>query len=348
VRMDSFVLGVQLLLAVVFATAGAAKLLDQAGSRSALEGFGVPERVVPGAGMLLPLVELATAVALVIQPTARWGAAAALLLLLAFIGEIAHAMARGKAPDCHCFGQLHSAPAGRGTLARNAVLAVLAAVVVVAGPGPPIDDWAAARGAAELAVVGLGVVATVLGAACVRLWLDNRRLRGDLDRERDAVALLPPGLPLGATAPDFALPDINGRTVSLDTLTSRGMPIALFFVSPSCGPCATLLPDLGRWQTSLANRLTMAFVSNGSIKDNQRIAEEYGLGNLLVQEGSEVLEAYRVGSTPAAVMLTPHGRIASVPGEGPHAIEPLVRLTLRDGTAAAGNGAQLEHRRVSS
>lgn len=346
--MDSFVLGVQLLLAVVFATAGAAKLLDQAGSRTALEGFGVPERVVPAAGVLLPMVELATAVALVIQPTARFGAAAALLLLLAFIGGIARAMARGETPDCHCFGQLHSAPAGRGTLVRNAFLAALAGVVLIARPASAFDDWVAARSAAELVAVALGVVATVLGAACVRLWLENRGLRDDLDRERDAVALLPPGLPLGATAPDFALPDINGGTASLDTLSSRGMPIALFFVSPSCGPCATLLPDLGRWQTSLANRLTMAFVSSGSIKDNQRIAEEHGLANLLVQEGSEVLEAYRVASTPAAVMLTPHGRIASVAGEGPHAIEPLVRLTLRDGTAAAGNGAQPEHRRVSS
>jgi peroxiredoxin len=347
--MDSFLVGVQLLLAVVFATAGAAKLFDQPGSREALRGFGVSERVAPAAGLLLPLAELATAVALVAHATARWGGVAALVLLLAFIVGIAGAIARGQAPDCHCFGQLHSAPAGRGTLARNAVLAVLAAVVAVAGPGPPVDEWAAARSVAELVVVGLGVVATVLGAVCVRLWLDNRRLRGDLARERDATALLPPGLPLGATAPGFALPAVTGETVSLDGLLARGRSVALLFVSPGCGPCSTLLPDLGRWQASLGNRLTMALVSSGSVEDNLQIADDHGLENLLLQEGSEVLEAYRVHSTPAAVMLTPEGRIATVAAEGPHTIEPLIRLTLRDETPtpAAGNGSRREQQRVA-
>ena len=40
--MPGFVLGVRLVLAAVFAVAGTAKLLDAAGSRAALEGFGVP------------------------------------------------------------------------------------------------------------------------------------------------------------------------------------------------------------------------------------------------------------------------------------------------------------------
>jgi peroxiredoxin/uncharacterized membrane protein YphA (DoxX/SURF4 family) len=354
--VDSVLLGIQLLLAVVFATAGVAKLLDQPGSRKALMGFGIPESAASAVGMVLPLVELATAVALVVQPTARWGALAALVLLLAFIAGIARALARGQAPDCHCFGQLHSAPAGGGTLARNAALAVLAGVLVVAGPGSAIDEWVAARSEAELVAVGLGVVATVLGAACLRLRSDIRALRGDLARERKAAALLPPGLPLGAAAPDFVLRDVGGETVSLETLRSRGAPVALFFVSPSCGPCATLLPDLGRWQASLANRLTMVLVSSGSIEDNRRIAEEHGLGNVLIQEGSEVLEAYRVESTPAAVMLTPDARIMSVAGEGPQAIEPLIRLTLKNGMpppvriepVAAANGPRREQPHGSS
>ena len=38
--------------------------------------------------------------------------AAALALLLAFVGGIVVNLARGTTPDCHCFGQLHSEPAG--------------------------------------------------------------------------------------------------------------------------------------------------------------------------------------------------------------------------------------------
>jgi uncharacterized membrane protein YphA (DoxX/SURF4 family) len=72
--MDSFALVIQLLLAVVFATAGVGKLLDRAGSRTALAAFGVPEAVVPVASVLLPAAELATAVALA-GSLVRWRAA---------------------------------------------------------------------------------------------------------------------------------------------------------------------------------------------------------------------------------------------------------------------------------
>src|SRR3712207_9448411 len=65
--------------------------------------------------------ELAVAAALVFTTTAWWGALGALLLLLLFAVAIGANLARGRKPNCRCFGQLHSAPAGWSTLARNAV-----------------------------------------------------------------------------------------------------------------------------------------------------------------------------------------------------------------------------------
>src|SRR3954453_727619 len=159
--MDSFLLAAQLVLAAVFALAGVTKLLDVNGSRRALVEFGVPERAAPVAGLLLPLTELAIAVALVLHPTARWAGLAAFLLLAAFIGGIANAMRRGRAPDCNCFGQVHSAPAGRSALARNAVLAVLAAFVVVGGPPPAVDAWVPVA-------IGLAVTAVAVAAWALR------------------------------------------------------------------------------------------------------------------------------------------------------------------------------------
>ena len=133
--MTTAVLAIRLLLAAVFAVAGIAKLRDLEGSRGAMKDFGVPAKLAGPAGVLLPLAEIAVAIALVPTVTARWAAVVALLLLLAFIWGIANALRRGESPDCHCFGQLHSAPAGPSTLARNAALALLAAVVVVEGAG---------------------------------------------------------------------------------------------------------------------------------------------------------------------------------------------------------------------
>jgi uncharacterized membrane protein YphA (DoxX/SURF4 family) len=51
----------RLLLSAVFGVAGAAKLVDQAGSRQALIAFGLPSRLSGASGILLPLVELIVA-----------------------------------------------------------------------------------------------------------------------------------------------------------------------------------------------------------------------------------------------------------------------------------------------
>lgn len=130
--MDAALLVARLVLAAVFALAGAAKLADLPGSRAAVEGFGVPRALAAPIGTLLPFAELATAALLVPEATAGVGAAAALGLLLAFSVGIASSVARGEAPDCHCFGQLRARPAGPPALGRNFALALLAGFLVVA------------------------------------------------------------------------------------------------------------------------------------------------------------------------------------------------------------------------
>ncbi len=62
--MDIVLLLARVLLAVVFLVAGVTKLADLKGSRQALRDFGVPAWLAAPAGLLLPLAELAVAVAL--------------------------------------------------------------------------------------------------------------------------------------------------------------------------------------------------------------------------------------------------------------------------------------------
>ena len=329
--MASFVLGARLLLAAVFATAAGTKLLDPLGSRRALADFGVPERALPAAVLLLPFAEAAAAVALVPRPTALWGALAALVLLGIFVAGIANAMRRGQAPDCHCFGQLHSAPAGRATLARNAALAAFAVVVLLEGPGPALDGWVGARTAAELVAVGLGAAAAVLAALSVRLLLENRQLRRAVAAAPTAVR---PGLPIGVAAPAFGLRRVSGETVTLEQLLTRGRPLALIFVSPDCGPCQTLFPEVERWQAALADRLTVAIVSQGTPEENRPVIEKHGISKVLLQEDSEVMTAYQLQGTPSAVVVSREGMIASNAAAGAFAVEALIRLTLQREAAA--------------
>ncbi|HEX2272480.1 MAG TPA: MauE/DoxX family redox-associated membrane protein [Acidimicrobiales bacterium] len=123
----------RLALAALLVAAGVAKLADQAGSRRAAEDFGVPGGLAAPVALGLPVAELAAAGLLLVSPTARWGGLLALLLLAFFAAAIGVTLSKGRTPDCHCFGQLHSAPVGWWTLARNVVLAAAAAWVVVAG-----------------------------------------------------------------------------------------------------------------------------------------------------------------------------------------------------------------------
>ena len=121
--MDVTLLIARLLLALVFVTAGVAKLSDRKGSRQAIIDFGLPAALATPLGILLPLAELAVGAVLIPTASAWWGALGALALLLLFIGGSGINLVRGRKPERHCFGQLRSVPVAWSTLARNGLLA---------------------------------------------------------------------------------------------------------------------------------------------------------------------------------------------------------------------------------
>lgn len=330
----TLVFALRLVLAVVFATAGIGKLLDRPGSVKALSEFGVKGSAARVGGVLLPVLELAVACGLLFPPTVLAAAIGALVLLLAFIGGISRALVKGLNPDCHCFGQIHSAPAGPSTLIRNGVLAALAVVVLVKAPGPAIDTWIRDRTGAELAAVLFGLAALGAVAVGVRLWRENRKLKQEL---AEAEAGYPTyGLPVGAKAPDFNLLSTQGHKISLEELTAQGRPVGLIFVGPSCGSCWVLMPHLARWQQTLADRLTLVMISTGTPKQNEEAIAEHGIAGIFLHDGAKLLDKYRVPGTPTSVIVSPDGRIVSNTVVGSKGVEPLIRLMLQ---GADGNGA---------
>ncbi len=289
-----------LVLVAVFITAGVAKLRDLSGSREAMRGFGVPEALVAPLGVTVPLAELAVAVALLAGPTRTWGALGATALLAGFSLAIAWNLARGRTPDCHCFGQLHSSPAGPSTLARNASLIALAGFVASQAD----LAWSAFAAAAGFA----------LAAAA---WMFSGRTR-PADSEGGAR-----GLAIGSAAPSFELPAIEGHTVSLSSLLELGKPTLLLFSDPHCGPCEALAPDVAEWQRLHADELTIAVVER---RDGLTAGEpdEHGRRTVLLQRESEIASAYGAEGTPSAVMVQADGRVASAVAGGSVAIEALI------------------------
>ncbi len=340
--MNAVLLVLRLVLALVFLVAGVAKLSDRDGSREAAQAFGVPARLAGATAVLLPIAELVAAALLVPSVTAPVGAALAAVLLLAFCAGITRSMVRGEAPDCHCFGQLHSSPAGPRTLIRNVALLAIAVLLLAAGPGTSATEWIAGlSGTAAVALVAGVVLAAVLAASAAfalsllrqhgRLLLrvdaleqaleDNGIVVAETD---DAVPAPTGGLAPGSPAPDFQLLDVRRRKVTLEGLSDHRRPVLLMFTDPGCGPCSAMMPQVADWQREHADELRIALISRGDHDANAAHAREHGLDDILIQHDREVSERYLVNGTPSAVLIAPDGTIDSPLYEGADAIEALV------------------------
>jgi peroxiredoxin/uncharacterized membrane protein YphA (DoxX/SURF4 family) len=316
----------RLCLVAVFVIAGVAKLADRSGTRQALVDFDVPARLIDLFVLLLPLAELAAATALVFPTTARWGAAGSLVLLALFVVGLTRVLRRGEAPDCHCFGQLHSKPASWVTVARNLVLALPAAYIALAGPGPSLTSWVAGTETRDLWLIATGALATLATTTSLFLWRENRRLRSSGGRAATAPRQI------GALAPLFSLPSTAGRVVSLQDLLADDRACVLTFVSPGCGPCQLLLPELARWHDTITERLVLTLVASTEAVEAGELAREHALTDVLIDERATVMDAYGVWGTPSAVLIASDGTVRSAPVSGPVAIESLIRLALQSET----------------
>ncbi len=264
------------------------------------------------------------ATAVLISPAAVAGAVGALLLLAMFVTGIATNLARGRQPDCRCFGQIHSAPVSWKTLARNGALAAVAVLVVAQGPGAGLGAWSSGLSGTEwlaLAVAMVLAVAVILGGSAVR----DRRRRGRVGGPATPVPPSSTGLAVGTPAPHFSLPDSGGQRVSLDTLLAGGRPVVLVFIHEDCGACRALLADVGAWQADHRTEITVAVIARGPV-------EVAGLVNVLLAAGDSVARAYRAIGLPSAVLIGADAAVASPLIVGADPIRALVQSVLPGST----------------
>ncbi|MDB4884202.1 MAG: hypothetical protein JWL95_2968, partial [Gemmatimonadetes bacterium] len=292
--MDYALLLARLVLSAVFLVAGIAKLVDRAGSRAAMAGFGLPASLASPLGVALPVVELLVASALIPATTARWGALGALLLLGLFVAGIANVMLRGREAECHCFGQLHSARVGWATLGRNVALGLAAAFIVArsgAASSTGSIEWLNAQSTATRLGIGAGALVLIVLAAMTWFMAQLLRQHGRILLRLDTLeeelatqgiiagrarAVESQGLAIGARAPTFSLENMHGGTTTLGDLLAPALPVMLVFAHPGCTPCAAMLPEIGAWQTAHGSALTIAIVSQGSAEHNTESATTHG------------------------------------------------------------------------
>ncbi|MGH2888570.1 MAG: MauE/DoxX family redox-associated membrane protein [Solirubrobacteraceae bacterium] len=311
-------------LAALFAVAALAKLRDIAGAAEAVRDFGVPAPAARPVACSTVCLEVAVAALVCAPVTRRIGAAGAIALLVVFTGAISAAWARGERADCHCFGQLHSAPAGPRAIVRNLALIAVAVLVALGEPPAPALD---AEGWAIVALFCLCALGAGFGW---QLLLQHGRLLTRIDELEERLDGRAPRaqqragtLPVGAAATEVAVGE-----GPLAELLDGGRPLLLTFVAPGCGPCRTLLPAVGEWQRAYGERVRFEVLRRGGPDYDGDGREAFGLERATIDGADAAFDAFGVSATPTAVLLDGEGRVAAPYALGRGAVEDLAAVAL--------------------
>lgn len=303
------------LLAAVFAVSGTAKLLDRRGTAEAVGALGVPAPLARATTTVLPLVELALAVLLLVPATGRAAAVGALLLLLVFTGVVVANLLAGRRPRCGCFGGLGSSDVSWRTVGRNALLAVAAALATTDRTSLTVTT----------VLTGILLAAAVIGGEQL---LSRRAEAATEQRQADELEAALAAAADHGPAPDFALPDLDGILVTRDGLLRAGRPVLLVALNPGCGSCRALVPSLVRWHNEYADRVTVVVVGRGTAdRVREGLGDTAGLEVLLSSEADE-LAGYGTTGAPSAALLTPAGRLAAPAAFGATGVRRLLAAAL--------------------
>ncbi len=118
-------------------------------------------------------------------------------------------------------------------------------------------------------------------------------------------------LEVGAKAPDMELISLDGRTVNVGTRKSAKTSQLLFFISPDCPVCKSLLPVLKSTHNAEADWLDVILASDGQEHDHSSYVKQYKLEQPYVV--SELLgKSYGVSKLPYAVLIDEQGTVASM------------------------------------
>ncbi|WP_298170444.1 methylamine dehydrogenase [Novosphingobium sp.] len=116
---------------------------------------------------------------------------------------------------------------------------------------------------------------------------------------------------LGEKATPMTLADVNGAGVAIGG-TRDGRSQLLFFASPDCPMCKSLLPVVRSAARAEAGWLDIVLAGDGSKSGYLAMAREHGLEALPMVLSEALGRAFGVSKLPYAVLLDEEGRVASL------------------------------------
>ena len=119
-----------------------------------------------------------------------------------------------------------------------------------------------------------------------------------------------PGPAVGEAAPELQLADLSGEIVRIGGAGETGERTLLFFLSPTCPVCETLLPTLVRASRG-EPKLRVVFASDGEPEEHREFARAHGLDAEGYVVSIELGVRFQVAKLPYAVLIDERGIVRS-------------------------------------
>jgi len=119
-------------------------------------------------------------------------------------------------------------------------------------------------------------------------------------------------LEAGQLAPELTLQTMDSTLVNVGSTRDNGHSQLLFFISPTCPVCKTLLPAIKSAAKAEADWVDVVFASDGKNDDHQGLIDQQGLANFPYIVSEVLGKSFGIAKLPYAVLIDQKGVIASM------------------------------------
>lgn len=165
----------------------------------------------------------------------------------------------------------------------------------------------------ELLILSNVILWVVVIALAIVIYALTRQIGVLYERVAPAGALaINQQIEVGQLAPEMVLPSISSGLIEIGGSRTSGNSQLLFFVSPECPVCKTLLPAIKSSASAEADWIDVVFASDGQNDDHQGYINKQGLGSFPYIISELLGKNFGVAKLPYAVLIDQQGKIASM------------------------------------
>ena len=116
---------------------------------------------------------------------------------------------------------------------------------------------------------------------------------------------------VGDTAPALSLASLDGEVVTVGAANTAGRSTLIFFLSPTCPVCDTLIPVLRSISQAESGWLDIIVASDGEPVEHVKFREQKDLGSFPYIVSTQLGVTYQVAKLPFAVLIDDQGIVRS-------------------------------------